>query len=182
MALCSYCRGIKKGQTLPSNCGKSKESVHTKNIKEHFLKEISTWAYLPIGMHIEMHPRVITPTGQYGNCEKKFSHSHKSTRIHTHSRSHSRLHAFTSPSRFYKQKRNGKEAAQHESDRKACKIEAKWRETLQTETEFWIFEYDVQLQALKQSCKLRWMTREEKRMYVWVCVSHNLRDVYGWTA
>lgn len=84
MALCSYCRGIKKGQTLPSNCGNSKESVHTKNIKEHFLKEISTRAYLPIGLHIEMHPRVITPTGQYGNCEKKFSHSHKSTRIHTH--------------------------------------------------------------------------------------------------
>lgn len=84
MALCSYCRGIKKGQTLPSNCGNSKESVHTKNIKEHFLKEISTRAYLPIGLHIEMHPRVITSTGQYGNCEKKFSHSHKSTRIHTH--------------------------------------------------------------------------------------------------
>ena len=88
-----------------------------------------------------------------------------------------RLHTFPCRSRLYEWQRSGREGWRTSSNRrKVCKLERQ-NDMRHFKRQGSIFEYDVQLQALKQWCKLRWMTWEEKCLCAWVRAAHNLKDV-----
>lgn len=106
------------------------------------------------------------PQARMGSVRKEgqvFTHGNLSTRAR------GRLNAFTCRTWLYEEEHGGREGWRTASNwRKACKLDRRndtghFKRRLHS-------EYDIRLQALKQWCKLRWMTWEEKRVRVRVCV------------